>query len=100
MKAIHGGGEFSLGSLAGLKLIPERAKFGGLSGRQEAEDAIGGEALPGVLIGHIFRIVSKGVSGIDFDQIMNDYHLKYPEEIEVRDVGVLCEGDDEQAEPP
>ena len=100
VKAVHGGGEFSFGGLAGFKLIPERAELGGLTGRQEPQNAVSGEALARVLVSHVFRVVGERVAGVDFDEVVDDHHLERAEHVEVRDVGVLGEGDHQQTETP
>lgn len=100
MKAVHGGGEFGLGGLAGFKLIPERAELGGLTGWQESKNAVGGEALARVLVSHVFRVVGKRVAGVDFDEVVDDHHFERAEHVEVWDVGVLGEGHHQQAKAP
>lgn len=76
VEAVAGGGETGLGGGAGLELVPEGAELDGLVGGEEAEDAVGGEALAGVLINHAGGVVGEGVAGVDFDEVVDEEHFE------------------------
>ena len=100
LEAVDSGGELRFGRLFFFKFVPERAELAGLIDGEEAEDAIGGEGFALVLAGHRGGIVSKGVAGVDFDEVVKYHHFEDAQDVEVRDVGVLGEDDDAKAKRP
>lgn len=100
LKAVDGGGEFGLGRFLGFKLVPKRAEFASLVGREQAEDAIGGFRFALVLTDHRGGVVGEGIAGVDFDEVVKDDHFEDAKNVEVGDVGVLGEDDDAEAERP
>ena len=100
VEAVAGGGETGLRGGAGLELIPQGAKLDGLIGGKEAEDAVGGEALAGMLIYHASGVVGEGVAGVDFDEVVDEEHFENAQDVEGEGVGVFGEHDDHEAEVP
>ena len=100
VEAVAGGGETGLRGGAGLELIPQGAKLDCLIGGKEAEDAVGGEALAGMLIYHASGVVGEGVAGVDFDEVVDEEHFENAQDVEREGVGVFGEHDDHEAEVP
>lgn len=100
LEAVAGVGEFRFGCGARFELIPEGAELAGLIVRQEAEDAVGGAGFAIVLVDHGGGVVGEGVAGVDFNKVMNETHFEDAQDVEVRDVCMLREDHDAQAESP
>ena len=100
LEAVAGVGEFRFGRGARFKLIPQGAELAGLIARQEAEDAVGGAGFAVVLVDHGGGVVGERVAGVDFNEVVNEPHFEDAQDIEVRDVCMLGEDHDAQAEGP
>ena len=81
LKTIDGGGKFRFRCRAGFEFVPERTQFARLIWRQQTEDALGGFGFALVLIGHAGGVVGEGVTGVDFDEIVNDEHFQDAEHV-------------------
>ena len=100
VKAIAGGGKFGLGRRPGLELVPESAEFSILVGWEEAEDTVGGHGFAGMLVDHVFRVVGKGISRVDFDQIVDQYHFQHAQHVEGLVDRMFGQGDDHERKMP
>ena len=72
-----------------LEFVPERPELPGLVGGQEPEDPVRGDRLARVLVRHGGRVVGKGVPGVDLHQVVDEKHLKDPQDVQARLVRML-----------
>jgi len=82
LEAVDGVGEAGFGRLLRLEFFPEGTKPAAEIGREDAEEAVGGPALAlGSRLGG-FGIVSEGILGVDFHQVVRGQHFENMFEIE------------------
>lgn len=75
LEAIQGLGEFRVVAFGGLELQPQFAELAGLRLRQQAKDALGGEAFALGLAGMGRRDVERHIAGIDLDDVVDQQHF-------------------------
>lgn len=97
--AVDGVGEAGFGRVTVFELVPQGEEVGGAVGREEAEDALGGEALVLLALGPAAFDEGHGVAGIDLADVVDQKHFEDAAHVDGCG-GEGFEGESEEGELP